>query len=675
MDSAELAALVGVEATDPAVLLAAGRTRAAALLAQIQAAETREALASVIASTLADEAALDDLGGLTREAPGEWAGVVARLRAVRGISADVRTLARMAEARGRGLRVVRRSDAQGAPYAPDGWTTPHGYQVDARGVWRVSDADEADRICTVPLYVAGRLVDVESGVCALRLRWPSWSGRPVDHVADTVQLADRAGLVALAAYGLPVGSHNARDIAAYIDAATAANAGALPVEQTAGRCGWVAGGFLLGDRWIGDDPGVALRCDEGAQQLADGLTAAGSWESWVATIHEGRWCPGTWIAIYSSIASVLLDYLDVPTGFIVDWSGETSQGKTTVLRVAASVWGEPSQRGLLQSWSLTTSRAEGVASFLSHLPICLDDTKQARKGEDVAALLYAHAWGQSKGRAKPGRGAQSVGLRVSATWRSVMLSTGEARATSFSEDAGARARTICLVGSPLASAAVAQALTLGTLQSHGHLGPRVVDCLLRPNGRERYNAAYDHALTHYRRVLGEQGAVAGRLAEPVALLYVAQTVAEDAGLPAAPDEVDPLSYVARAAVTGGEDADRPAAALVDVLGGAFATPTALYGRHELREGSPSVPVRGWIGAMSSADTWEHVDLRASWVRDELTRRRYDVEGTISRWAERGWVVPDSRGRSTRSARIDGLAQRVYRITRAAAAAVGLVGDA
>ncbi|MAL02705.1 MAG: hypothetical protein CL625_00290, partial [Arenimonas sp.] len=614
MDSAELAALVGVEPTDPAVVLAAGRDRAEALIAAVQGAETREALAGVLASILADEAAVDDLGGLARQAPGEWAGVLARLRAVRGIAADLRTLARMVEARGRGLRVVRRGDAHGAPYAPEGWTTPHGYQVDARGVWRVTDGDEGERICTVPLYIAGRLVDVESGECALRLRWPSWTGRPVDHVADTVQLADRAGLVSLAAYGLPVGSHNAREVAAYIDAATAANAGALPVEQTAGRCGWVAGGFLLGDRWIGDDPGVALRCDEGAQQLADGLTAAGSWDAWVATIHEGRWNAGVWVALYSSIASVLLDYLDVPTGFIVDWSGETSQGKTTVLRVAASVWGEPSQRGLVQSWSLTTSRAEGVASFLSHLPICLDDTKQARRTDDVAALLYAHAWGQSKGRAKPGRGSQSVGLRVSATWRSVMLSTGEARATSFSEDAGARARTICLVGSPLSSASVAQALTLGTLQHHGHLGPRVVDCLLRPDGRDRYRAAYDHALTHYRRVLGEQGAVAGRLAEPVALLYVAQAVAEDAGLPAPPEGLDPLAYVAEAAITGGEDADRPSAALCDVLGAAFATPTALYGRHELREGSPAVPPRGWIGAMRNADAWARVDLRASWVR-------------------------------------------------------------
>ena len=674
MDSAELAALVGVEPTDPAVVLAAGRDRAEALVAAVQGAETREALAGVLASILADEVAVDDLGGLARQAPGEWAGVLARLRAVRGIAADLRTLARMVEARGRGLRVVRRGEAQGAPYAPDGWTTPHGYQVDARGVWRVTDGDEGERICTVPLYIAGRLVDVESGECALRLRWPSWTGRPVDHVADTVQLADRAGLVALAAYGLPVGSHNAREVAAYIDAATAANAGALPVEQTAGRCGWVAGGFLLGDRWIGDDPGVALRCDEGAQQLADGLTAAGSWDAWVATIHEGRWNAGVWVALYSSIASVLLDYLDVPTGFIVDWSGETSQGKTTVLRVAASVWGEPSQRGLVQSWSLTTSRAEGVASFLSHLPICLDDTKQARRTDDVAALLYAHAWGQSKGRAKPGRGSQSVGLRVSATWRSVMLSTGEARATSFSEDAGARARTICLVGSPLSSASVAQALTLGTLQHHGHLGPRVVDCLLRPDGRDRYRAAYDHALTHYRRVLGEQGAVAGRLAEPVALLYVAQAVAEDAGLPAPPEGIDPLAYVAEAAITGGEDADRPSAALCDVLGAAFATPTALYGRHELRDGSPAVPPRGWIGAMSNADAWAHVDLRASWVRDELARRRYDVEGTISRWAEREWIDLDARGRSTRSARVDGLVQRVYRIRRDAAAAVGLVGE-
>jgi hypothetical protein len=419
---------------------------------------------------------------------------------------------------------------------------------------------------------------------------------------------------------------------------------------------------------------VSLRCDEGAQQIASGLSSRGTWAGWLDAISVGRWAPSTWIAIYSSVASVLIDWLDIPTGFIVDWSGETSQGKTTILRVAASVWGEPSQRGLLQSWSLTTARAEGVAALLQHLPILLDDTKQARRVEDVAGLLYAHAWGQSKGRAKPGAGAQSVGLRVSATWRSVMLSTGEARATSFTEDAGARARTLCMVGSPLPSAAIAQELTVGALSHHGHLGPRVIAALQNGNARDRYELAYAQTLRKMRDDLGTMGAVAGRLAEPIALLALAAMVAEDAGLPAPPEGVDPIRAAMDAAIEGGRDADRPAAALVDIVGGAFSTPTALYGRHEMIQGAPNVPSGGWIGAMVEGEHFYHVDLRCTWVKDQLIRRRYDVEGTISRWVERGWIDTGSGRGHQRTKRIDGLPHRVYRFKRAALRDVGMIED-
>ena len=675
MNAAELAALAGVEVTSPSVELAAGQARAVGLLAALRGATTREDVAAEIAAALCDDDTIGDLAGLVRQSRGEWAGVMAQFRAVKGISADVRALARLVEGAARGLRVVRSDDvAPASKDEPPGWVTPFGYVIDSRGVWRIVDDETGDseQVLTTPLWISGRMVDVETQECALRLRWVGWSGAVVDHVVDAVQVADSRAIMGLSARGLMVGSHNSREVCGYIDAALAANRSTLPIERTARRCGWFGDGFLLGDRWVGGSDPVTLRTDEGGQQIAAGIVARGSWDGWVEAIQRGADSPAVWLAVYASVASVLLDRLDIPTGFIVDWSGETSQGKTTVLRAAASVWGEPSQRGLLQSWSLTTSRAEGVAALLQHLPLCLDDTKQARRCEDVAALLYAHAFGQSKGRAQPGKGGQSVGLRVSSTWRSVMLSTGEAKATSFTEDAGARARTLCLSGSPMSSGASAQALTVGVLAHYGHLGERVILRLL--DKPEQYAEDYRAAVAHYRAALEHHGAVAGRLAEPVALLHVARVLAEDVGLPSAPEGVDPVAMAIRSAVDGGRDADRPAAALSTVIGVAFSRPTSLYGRHVITsDGEPQVPHGGWIGAMAKGDAWALLDLRVSWVRDQLTSNGYDVEGTISRWAERGWL--DGTGkRESRTARMDGLVQRVYRFRRPSVEAAGLSDD-
>ena len=119
------------------------------------------------------------------------------------------------------------------------------------------------------------------------------------------------------------------------------------------------------------------------------------------------------------------------------------------------MWGRPDQSGLLRSWDATTNYLEAYAATLQNLPVLLDDTKQSKRKGQIAGVLYSHSYGQSKGRARPGRGAKSVDTRDSLRWLSILISTGEARITSYSEDEGARARCLCYEGAPLGSGAEA----------------------------------------------------------------------------------------------------------------------------------------------------------------------------------------------------------------------------
>jgi putative DNA primase/helicase len=666
MDLDKIAGMLGLDEVDPEAAAEAGALAAEKLHAALETATTRMEKAEVLARVLGDEDTILTLAAYARYDAGAWHGELAKLRAVKGLAIEVRQLAKFVAAATKGIRVAR-GPREVDPCQPTGWISPVGYEADSSGVYRVTDPESGavEQILTAPLYISGRLVDVESGAVAWRLRWPGPYGKPVEQVVEAQEVYDARTLIGLSRFGVPVGSHNAREVVAYLDLAAAANAGRLPVERTAQRCGWLPGGFLLGEQWIGEEPAVSLRADEGGEQLAQGIRTGGTWEGWCEAVQRGASSPAAWLAIYGAVASVLVDFLGLTEGYVLDWSGETSRGKTTVLRVAASVWGEPTPHGLMQSWSLTSARAEGVAGMLQHLPLILDDTKQARRPDVVSALLYSHVFGQARGRAKPGRAGQSVGLRVSATWRSVLLSTGEARATSFSQDAGARARTLCFVGAPLEDARQAQAITLGVLAHYGHLGPRVVRSL-QQDGAPEWVSLRDH----YREQFAPHGAVAGRLADAVALLDLAQRVAERAGCPVA--EGEPIQAAIQAAMLADHDADIPATALGDVLSTAMARTTSLWGRHTVTsQGEPVVPAGGWLGGMDKGDTWSHVDLRMTWVKEQLQTRGHDVDGVVTRWAERGWL-DGSGGRESRTSRLDGVPQRVYRFRRSALEAIGLV---
>ena len=50
-------------------------------------------------------------------------------------------------------------------------------------------------------------------------------------------------------------------------------------------------------------------------------------------------------------------------GFVMDWSGATSRGKTSALRVGASIWGDPDR--VVGSWGTAVRLAGGVGTGMS----------------------------------------------------------------------------------------------------------------------------------------------------------------------------------------------------------------------------------------------------------------------------------------------------------------------
>ena len=671
MTPEQLAEIAGVQ------VAGADRAREALVrLEELHAAMSttdRTAARNALAAWMGDPERLEDCVVLARVNPGAWTAWQVRAEGLAGMRQSIAALRRLVRDRSQPARLTLADEVEtfdGPEVVPHGWQAPRGWAVRPDGVYRVTD-DGEERVATRPVWVVGYLQDVDGHGYSVRIAWLQVDGSTGVRVVPAEHVADARALVGLASHGLPVNSTAARGLAVFIDAALEANSAIIKVEQTSGRMGWMPdGGFLLGSTYMG--PGsVRLENDPGLAQVAGGYTPRGSWQGWLdEVVTPGAKSPMLWLAIYNAVASVLIEPLEMGDNWAIDRSGETSRGKSTVGRAAYSVWADPRSR---PSWSTSLAGIEARAAILRSLPLSLDDSKKAKRGEDVAAVVYMHSGGVGKMRGKPGSGGRGVGLRATETWRSTLDSDGEQALTSFTHDAGARARVLVMRGAPLSDGDVARIIGLGCEAHFGHLGRRVVEYWTRgtpedvADRRALWLGHWEDARTRWATILQPHGAVAGRLSRVVAALQVARMLCEEVGLPT-PD-CEPIMYAAECAKGGGQDADVPAAALRTIYELAVARPTSFWGRHEEgQDNEPRVPHQGWLGAWERGDGWAHLSVMSTQVTTWLERHGYD-RGVIDRWAERGWLkVQASMGRRAKI-RVDGSNVSVYCITREAVEAV------
>lgn len=637
----------------------------------------------------------------------DTAGVaeLARIRAIRGLADEAR---RLEQAIARQVRAIRDADKQTVAAArarqfilgtalgaalgelgrdldfPEDLVVPMGYELMGSGVYRVRLRDDGtedhERIAHSPLFISGVSTDVDGAGTALTLRWydgRAWRSRSIPRKTAMVARS----LAEESQHDVPVSSVSASDIVGYLEAFLAANAASLPLRKTSTSLGWREGAFLLGSKLIGpdgpiEDPPVTLNVDDpGIVQLSAGYRTSGTWEAWVDIVQKLAPYPRIMLALYASLCPPLLRLVPDAPNFLVDFSGETSQGKTTTLRLAASVWGSPSERdgGLIRMWDSTATFIERVGAFGSDLPLILDDSKRAKPGA-ISKIVYAVSQGVGRGR-----GTVS-GVQVSGTWRTVLLSTGEAPLTSYSTDGGAAARCLTLWGSPFgltSQAELAREVTLGLYDNHGHLGPRALAWLQQPERADWVKHEYRSALQGWSRYTNGN-AVAERAAAYLAVLEVAANVARQLGVPRA--EGDPLGDAWRAVANATEAADRATLALHDLHGYAVANAHAFFGRHYAneRDNTPKVPPRGWAGAWSRELTWGYVAILPRVVKELFRDWKYDYEAVVTTWRDRGWLrtIPTDKGPAIPTV-LDGGRPRCLQILRDAINSVeqGKPGDA
>ena len=187
--------------------------------------------------------------------------------------------------------------------------------------------------------------------------------------------------------------------------------------------GWVNGSFVLPHKTHGDED---LRFRD-VDPIPDAITEmTGTLQGWIDTVAAR--CAGNSrliLAIGSSFAAPLLPIADVESGGF-HLVGSTSQGKTTILSVAASVTGLKT----VSSWKTTDNALEGGLAASNHLCLPLDELNQADQRK-VGSIVYMLGNGIGKGRStKDGIN------RKPKVWLTLVLSSGETTIGKFMELAG-----------------------------------------------------------------------------------------------------------------------------------------------------------------------------------------------------------------------------------------------
>lgn len=282
--------------------------------------------------------------------------------------------------------------------------------------------------------ITKEFLNIERPHVMYEIEWDE-RNKKVREIVPASTIAIKKELLELSLKGLSVNENNAKSLIEYLDLFLNCNV----IEQFAAveRLGSIKDHFV--HPLLRNDIEI-VAVDDGQYQLKDGFEIKGTSNSWKLEVFERiRNYPKAVFFVLASFASVIIKDLGIQP-FIVDLSGATSQGKTTTLKVAASVWGNG---GLINEWNATKVSIERKAAYLNSFPLLMDDTRKADE-KVLNVIIYQFSGGKSKGRGSLN------GNQKEYTWNNILLSTGEVSLNEYAKNQGGiAARVIPLVDQPL----------------------------------------------------------------------------------------------------------------------------------------------------------------------------------------------------------------------------------
>lgn len=301
------------------------------------------------------------------------------------------------------------------------------YFITSEGVFFINrNKEEAPpiKICS-PLHVIAKTRDDKSGEWGRLLQWMDDDGNEHQWAMPLAKLEGDGQEVRqqLASGGVHIGQQRQirEHLALYIKT--------WPVEDRAtcvDSLGWHGRVYVTSAESVGDaDERILFQGCRGLESAMSSQGTAQNWRQSVATLAAGN--SRFVFAISAAFAGPLLALTGEHSGGF-HFRGASSSGKSTALKLAASVWGKPKQ--YMRLWRSTLNGLEGLAALHNDGVLILDEIGQMNPAEAGEA---AYMLSNEQGKARAGRNGMAV---KSQKWRLLFLSAGEEALSSVMAQAG-----------------------------------------------------------------------------------------------------------------------------------------------------------------------------------------------------------------------------------------------
>ncbi len=194
------------------------------------------------------------------------------------------------------------------------------------------------------------------------------------------------------------------------------------------RLGWHGAVYVIPTESVGEGDEQVVFQNSHAIEPAFGTSGtAEEWREHVAALAQGN--SRMVFALSTAFAGALLEPAGEDSGGF-HFRGASSIGKTTALKLAASVWGYPKE--YCRVWRSTVNGLEGLAALHNDGVLVLDELGQVDP-QEAGEAAYLLANGRGKARAT------RIGTaRQSQSWRLLFLSAGEESLSALMARAGGK---------------------------------------------------------------------------------------------------------------------------------------------------------------------------------------------------------------------------------------------
>lgn len=380
-------------------------------------------------------------------------------------------------------------------------------------------------VCTHPIWLSSILKNAETGEYKVKISYRV-RNRLQAMTVEKKTISSKTKIIDLATSGIRVTDNNAQWLVKYLATLESQNEELITERLSTSKLGWVYNPTTERMDFLPYDSDIEIDSEQSIKPLLDSIKQVGSRDKYIEFMKEIRAKKNTPLLI--NLAAALASVLIAPCGdlpFIVSLWGTTGIGKTVILQLCASLFGNPADGAYISDAKSTAVANEVRLSAHNSLPFLIDDLAQIKNTNDgdFSSLIYAWCSGHGKGRSD-----KQLNIKRTPTWLNCTITNGERSLVDESTQGGAINRVIDIQAGnkPIFDANEGNKTHNFVMKNYGHVGFEFVkyiqsiknDDLI--NLRERY-ASDIRAVAKAMNCEKEEKQII-----PMALILLADEIAE-----------------------------------------------------------------------------------------------------------------------------------------------------